>query len=278
MDITLATRNLEQEAAQLIRHVTKGITSKYEGTWTLSVYDTAWISMVSLPNGDWLFPESFRFVLQQQQEDGSWPSYASESDGILNTLASLLAIEKHLEKETDALGATKLNIQQHKMRGLKRVQDALEQWSVKSCVHVGFEILIPALLSLLSGYGVELHFPAETALDIIYKEKMKKFSPEVLYGPHQSTLLHSLEAFAHTVDCSRLAHHKVGGSILGSPSATAAYLMYVPDWDYEAENYLRRCIENGGGSGLGGVPSAYPCEIFEFTWVCPPLRLLTPDH
>lgn len=40
----------------------------------------------------WLFPDSSQYVLDKQLPDGGWESYASDLDGILNTMAALLAI------------------------------------------------------------------------------------------------------------------------------------------------------------------------------------------
>lgn len=42
---------LVQQAQQLVRHVADGCTSIYQGSWTMSVYDTAWVSMIEKPSG-----------------------------------------------------------------------------------------------------------------------------------------------------------------------------------------------------------------------------------
>ncbi|KAF2800648.1 Ent-kaurene synthase [Melanomma pulvis-pyrius CBS 109.77] len=260
-------KQVEQKAEELVQHVAKGCISRYEGSWTLSVYDTAWVSMIEKPDGNWLFPESFKYILQRQIGESGWVSHASEIDGILNTLAALLTIEKHLCKENSLSDLEKSDLQHRKVHGLTFLQNALEHWDVGSCMHVGFEILVPALLSMLEAYGIKLQFPSRPALDAVSFQKSRLFKAEMLYGPYQSTTLHSLEAFIGKVDFLRLRHHKVNGSMLGSPSSTAAYLMNISEWDQDAEDYLRDAIQHGGGFGLGGVPSAYPCEIFEFTWV-----------
>lgn len=68
------------------------------GSATVSIYDTAWVSMIIRPivSGDdeiqWLFPESFSFILDTQLPNGGWGSYLSIDDGILNTMAAMLAI------------------------------------------------------------------------------------------------------------------------------------------------------------------------------------------
>ncbi|KAJ3580527.1 hypothetical protein NPX13_g34 [Xylaria arbuscula] len=66
-----------------------------------SVYDTAWLSMVMKPSSDgtdsdWLFPECFRFIINEQLPCGAWQSYATTVDGILNTSAALLALRTRL--------------------------------------------------------------------------------------------------------------------------------------------------------------------------------------
>ncbi|KAF2688533.1 Ent-kaurene synthase [Lentithecium fluviatile CBS 122367] len=259
-------KELVGQAKALISRVSEGCISQFQGSWTLSVYDSAWLAMIQKPDGKWLFPESFEYVLREQQKESGWFGYACEIDAILNTMAALLALEKHLnwpampDHERD-------DLELRKQHGLKHLKSVLNAWDVHSCMHVGFEILVPGLLGLLKETGITLDFPGKSVLMNLNTRKMKKFSPEILYSRHQNTALHSLEAFIGMLDFERLRHHKVNGSMLGSPSSTAAYLMSVREWDDEAERYLIRCVKDGGGNGLGGVPSAFPCETFEFTWV-----------
>ncbi|KAH9986482.1 hypothetical protein F4779DRAFT_624274 [Xylariaceae sp. FL0662B] len=96
---------------------------------------------------------------------------------------------------------------------------------------------------------------------------MSRFVPESLYGRKPSTALHSLETLGGELDFENIAHRKAGGSMMGSPSSTAAYLMYATNWDSEAETYLCHGIQAGMGKGSGAVPSAYPSMFFEYTWV-----------
>jgi len=132
---------------------------------------------------------------------------------------------------------------------------------------VGLE---PYALDLIAKQGISFDFPARARLFEVRSQKLSKIPPEYLYHKAPSSLLHSLEAFYGdpAFDYDRIAHHKVMGSFMSSPSATAAYLMRCSKWDHEAEAYLRLVIEAGAGRGLGGVPSAYPSTHFELTWVC----------
>src|ERR1700733_10249607 len=69
------------------------------GCFSISLYDTAWLSMVTKVDASgsrrWLFPDSFAYVLRNQSEDGSWATYESPVDGILNTMAGLLSLVMH---------------------------------------------------------------------------------------------------------------------------------------------------------------------------------------
>ncbi|KAF1992816.1 Ent-kaurene synthase [Amniculicola lignicola CBS 123094] len=264
--------SIEGEALNLVIELAKGCTGTYEGSWTSSVYDTAWVSMVQRSDGAWLLPQCFQYVLHEQKDEAGWTGPAT-IDSILHTLAALLAIEKHLEHRKDLSKVDICDLKKRKQFGVGFLEQCLRLWDVETCLHVGFELLVPSLLSMLEGHGIMVDFPGRHKLSELRAQKLKNFRAEDLYGPTQVTALHSLEAFVDMVDLARIRHHKVNGSILGSPSATAAFLMRSPDWDDDMEDYLIRCARRGGGHDLGGMPSAYPAEVFEFTWVS-----MTFDH
>jgi hypothetical protein len=240
------------------------------GNMTCAVYDTAWVSMVSKETGNgtiWLFPECFRYIINSQLPDGSWPSYNADVDGILNTSASLLAIKAHL---VNFYQVTEYNAEElHKSfeLGAKSLDAQLKAWDVEKAVHVGFEILVPTLLRLLEEQGLFFEFTGREALMSLHLLKMSKFKMEYLYSPMKTTALHSLEAFAGQLDYDKVRHHKTFGAYMASPSSTAACLMYSSTWDEESEEYLKWTLASGAGRGSGGVPSAFPSTYFEVTWV-----------
>ncbi|KAJ6438808.1 Copalyl diphosphate synthase-like protein [Purpureocillium lavendulum] len=125
------------------------------------------------------------------------------------------------------------------------------------------------MLNLLAEEDSSLlfEFDAKEALMSIHDLKMRRFWPEFLYGSRQTTALHSLEAFIGKIDFNRVSHHKVHGSMMGSPSSTAAYLMHTSGWDEESEAYLRHVVRAASGQGGGGVPSAFPSTHFEYSWI-----------
>ena len=124
------------------------------------------------------------------------------------------------------------------------------------------------MLNLLVPESVILDCPAKARLLEIRRLKFSKVPAEMLYEM-RTPLLHSLEAFFDDpdTDYDRFSKFKVQGSLMASPSTTAAYLMRTSDWDTEAEAYLRRVLEYGEGSSSGAFPSAFPSTIFETSWV-----------
>ncbi|PYH49308.1 terpene synthase family protein [Aspergillus saccharolyticus JOP 1030-1] len=240
------------------------------GTMSGNIYDTAWVSLVRKPNEGgatiWAFPEAFSTLLQLQELDGSWGSSIARLDTIANTLAALLALQKHAA-DPGEVDAQELNSRILKAKQfLDTALQELNELTVTSILPVSFELRLPAMLDLLEAEGHTFDFN-QTNLVKLQARKMSKIDLDLIFSGPQSSLLHSLEALVGKIDFSGLAQHKVLGSMLGSPSATSAYLMYSPVWDNEAENYIRRAISNGVGLGSGLVAAGYPTTVFEWAWV-----------
>lgn len=242
------------------------------GFMSCAVYDTAWVAMVAKPTAaggrQWLFPQCFDYILDAQQEDGSWPTYAAPIDGILNTAASLLAVKKHADTPHQISTPSPEDLEKRIVRGTAALERLLNAWDVDTTAHVGFEFLVPTLLQLLEEEGIRFAFPGRAALMAQNRAKLAKFKIEYLYTEHKTTAIHSLEAFLPSLDYNKVRHHKEFGALMASPSSTAAYLMSCSPWDDESESYLRDVIKLGAGRGSGGIPSAFPSTYFELTWVC----------
>lgn len=251
------------------------------GSMSCAVYDTAWVSLVTKAVGEnrqWLFPECFDYVLDQQAEDGSWGLTSEGIDGILSTAAALLSCVRHHVEPLNVENTRAKDLEARIERGTDSLRSQLQDWTVSSTVHVGFEVIVPALLDLLAQESIQFSFKGLGDLMKIHEEKLSKFHPDLLYDCERSTVIHSLEAFIGKIDFDKISHHKKFGSMMGSPSSTAAYLMNATAWDDEAEAYLRHVVENAAGKGNGGVPSAYPSTIFEYSWVSSPYCYLAGAH
>ena len=262
----------ETEATALIDSIAETCRNKLPiCSLSASIYDTAWVSMISRSEGaicSWLFPECFEAILQSDIFGCVDTVHSSTVDSILNTGAVLLAVLWH-RRHSETVGCpsfpqdTDLRISSIS----SRLQGTLDGWDVVSSNHVGFEILVPALLQLLAGEGLKFDFSGRQSLYSLYEQKLSRFSPEILYSDTQLTMVHSLEALVGKIDFDRVAHHVLRGSgMMASPSATAAYLIYSSTWDHRAENYLRLVLAHFKLSP-GNVPSAFPTTNFELTWV-----------
>jgi len=258
---------LDDHARDLLRSLTAGLDHPLGiGSFSAAIYDTAWVAMVEKVDESTgerrpLFPECFQYLLDTQLSDGTWKAYSCDLDGILNSMAALLA----LKRRSASLKTPDTELEARCARAQAALQRLMKSWDVGSCDRVGFEIIIPALLRLLQDVGVVIEFPARDALMQLCDAKTAKLYP-LLYGGSQSTLIHSLEAFAGKLHYDKVKHHASPyGAMLASPSSTAAYLIYSDKWDHQAEIYLQQVVDAGGRKG--GVPSAFPTTIFELSWV-----------
>jgi hypothetical protein len=268
-----------QEVITLLRYLTQEYHPKYGfGTVCCNVYDTAWVSMVAKgTNGQkvWVFPECFQAILETQYSDGGWEPEGGDFDRIAGTLASILALKIHLNKETD--NQKKQDINKRIFMATEFLNKHLPQLRAAAAteVPIGAELWFPKMLELLEREGISLESTSVLAwLLPIREKKLAKFPIEALYRPVLTSAAHSLEAFVDIADFGKLHHLKSFGSMLASPSSTAAYLIYSPTWDEDAESYLRHVISFGSGCRSGRVPATFPTHIFELAWVCFPFSFL----
>lgn len=269
----------EESLASAARSLIKRLCESHHGQYGLSttscqVYDTAWVAMVGKTTGStkkWLFPESFHYLLKTQSDDGSWGTHpATKTAGILDTAAALLALLKHLKEPLQIHDVPSNDIRRRIGRASNSLRAQLATWDdVSETNHIGVEIIVPSLLAYLEKEDARLafDFPCKKVLKRMNEEKLSRFRPESLYGNKPSSAIHSLEAFLGKIDFDRVSHHLFNGSMLASPSSTAAYLIEASHWDDEAEKYLRHIGEAGSGHGDGGIPGTFPTTHFEISWV-----------
>ncbi|KAK4163962.1 hypothetical protein QBC43DRAFT_318479 [Cladorrhinum sp. PSN259] len=255
------------------------------GSFSPSIYDTAWLARIRTRDtpSHWLFPQSFIFLLRTQEPDGGWSGNGSQIDGILSTLASLVALKEHHATHVEPQIVNGFHPEDGLEECITKAENILstrlQQWDVEATVHVGFEVVVPALLNALEiDHGTKFDFHGRQKLLSLNRQKLSKLRPEIVYGPQITTLVHSLEALVGCIDFDRVAHHlDQHGSMLASPASTAAYLMHSNKWDDRAEAYLRTVVSSGSGAGSGGVPGAFPSATFELSWILSTLLKATPS-
>ncbi|KAF5618361.1 ent-kaur-16-ene synthase [Fusarium sp. NRRL 52700] len=237
------------------------------------VYDTAWVAMIAKNTDNdkhWLFPECFHYLLKTQAADGSWGNLpTTQTAGILDTASAVLALVSHVREPLQILDISPDEIDLRIEHGVASLKRQLAVWNdVEETNHIGVELIVPALLSMLEKeFGLSIfEFPCSDLLRKMHQEKLGNFDLKKVYGK-PSSLLHSLEAFLGKLDFDRLSHHLYRGSMMASPSSTAAYLIGASKWDDEAEYYLRHVMRDGAGHGDGGISGTFPTTHFECSWI-----------
>lgn len=265
---SLGLPDLDNMAKALIRRLRADFACEVpRSSLSESIHNTAWVSMIPSPSKDtgyWLFPRAFDVIVERQLENGGWSSFERsagqpswETDSIINTMASLLAFLVRQDSGAEVPD----DLEERILRADASLRQMLLSWDISSSDNVGFEVLIPAHLGMLEKYNLRYEFAARPHLMSLYQQKMEKIKPETLYGKGLSTSLYCLEGMVGKIDFDRVAHHKVNGSLLGSPASTAAYLMNTSVWDVDAEAYLRKAMPSNG------AVEVYPSNLFEILWV-----------
>lgn len=259
------SEHLNDRARQLVERLANGCDTRQLGSVSFSVYDTAWVSMISKDN-EWLFPECFRCILDIQSADGGWRTGDSLDDDLLTTLACLIAMVMHV-KAQGSDGCFDLPDLDHRISKAKSYLEAnLRTWNMNATLNIAFEFVFPTLLSILENEQIFFSFPERKALEEVRALKMEKFDEEIFYTC-QNGFLHSLEGLVGRIDFDRISHLKILGSMMAAPASTAAYLIYSSTWDNEAEQYIRDVVTEGPGKGNGEVPTVHPIPVFECSWV-----------
>ncbi|CAK9151075.1 unnamed protein product [Ilex paraguariensis] len=258
--LKVSTSNKIKEHVDKIQSM---LVSMGEGEISISAYDTAWVALVEDINGGGVpqFPNSLQWIANNQLPDGSWgeSNIFSAYDRLISTLACVVALKSwniHPNRIEKGLSFIKENICK------------LEDENAEEML-VGFEVGFPSLMEIARKLDIEV--PDESPfLQDIYAKRNVKLSriPKDFMHTGPSTLLHSLEGMQDLEWEKLLKLQSPDGSFLYSPSSTAFALMQTKDEN--CLRYLNKTVEKFNG----GVPHAYPVDIFEHCWVVDRLQRL----
>ncbi|KAJ7650649.1 Ent-kaurene synthase [Roridomyces roridus] len=244
MHLPTSERLLLDEANSLLCDLLSRHTSNGLGNMSPSLYDTAWVSMVS-KDGQFCFPSAFQYLLDHQAPSGGWEA-TSDTDSILNTLAALLSLVKHQSAGGDAHLASRID------KAELYLSARFDSWDH---FHGGTR-----------RQGIDFNFPGRDELMRLNAAKLSKLQPDMIYN-NFTPLLHSLEGLIGHLDFDRLGHHKRQGHFMASPSSTAAYLIHASVWDDDCQAYLEEVLSQSAKFDRGSVPCAWPTTFFEISWI-----------
>ncbi|KAL5211774.1 hypothetical protein ABZP36_022621 [Zizania latifolia] len=219
-----------------------------------SPYDTAWVAMVPLRGSSQTpcFPQCVDWILQNQQDDGSWSidglsSAAANKDALSSTLACVLALQRwNVGKE-------------HIRRGLNFIgRNFSVAMDEQIDAPVGFGTTFSAMLSLANGSGLEL--PVRQT-DVDRLTHLREMEMEREAGNHsrgrKAYMAYVSEGFGNMLEWDEIMQfQRKNGSLFNCPSSTAAAL--VNNHDDKALRYLHLLVSEFDGV----VPTLYPLNMY----------------
>jgi halimadienyl-diphosphate synthase len=253
-----------RQVASLVHSLLDEVVADQDEYWgggliSPSAYETAWVAMVRDPHDPYAlaFPDALTWLLKQQRRDGSWGFVAPYT--ILPTMAAVLALSKAPRQNRAVVQAA--------ASGERYLRRAFLSWSAASFDTPFFEFLLPVLATELGELGIRLPVPHLDMMLTRSSDKLQRVPLHLLYSG-SSNLIHAVEAFGSLLDYRRLRSVRApDGSYGCSPSATAAVLIYSPEWDEAAARWLRALSARAIGGIKGGMPASHPADAFEAAWV-----------
>jgi len=172
-------------------------------------------------------------------------------------MAALLAL-RHAPQTDSVHKATR--------QAITYLQRMTPSWSLETCDTPYIEFLLPHLSDALEQTGISMPLPEQEAMQARSAAKLGAIPLDSLYRGG-SPLVHVLEAFGDRLDFRRLRDQQSpDGSYGASPAATAAVLLYDPDWNERAASWLTALTHHAFAGQQGAVPTAYPADVFDTAW------------
>ncbi len=230
-------------------------------------YSTAWVAMVpdaaDLSRPAW--PQALQYLRLHQLEDGGWgeSSVCFAHERLISTLAAILAFSTWQEPADAPTIA----------HGVEAIHRYVNRLAVEPEAPIGFELLLPALLSRLEPFGLNLPSTLwSDELKQITARKMSLIGKLEIDYTQPRTWWFSMEILPddRLVEIDERILDKYG-SIATATATTAAYLRALRQHGRDsarAAAFLNHVLN----LGHGGVGFCWPVEIFELTWVLDSFR------
>lgn len=221
-----------------------------------SSYDTAWVSMVPVRGSHQTprFPQCVEWILQNQQDDGSWGVSQSDSsvskDVLLSTLACVLALKRwNVGRENIWRGLHFIG------RNFSVAMD--EQFTSP----IGFNFTFPGLLSLGIDMGLEFPVRQTDVCGILHRREMelKRLAVDSSFG-RKAYMAFIPEGFGNMLDWDQvMKFQRKNGSLFSTPSTTAVALIHK--YNDQALQYLNLLVSEFGSAVPAMYPSMVHCQL-----------------
>ncbi|CAN1223527.1 Ent-kaur-16-ene synthase, chloroplastic [Linum perenne] len=217
--------NLQQHRGQEEKRVRKmkELLLRKEVDISVSPYDTAWVSMVG--NGtDPRYPQSLRWVMENQLSDGSWASHPSDpllvKDSLSSTLASVLALRRWgvgdqlIHRGMDFIGANAWAANDKNQR-----------------TPIGFDITFAGMMESATSLGLNLPINPSSFQQMLRSRDLLVHSElgELAYAAEGLTMTKYSGGGQWKWEEMLRNHQRRNGSLFNSPSTTAAALLHLND-------------------------------------------------
>uniref|UniRef100_K3Y5K7 Uncharacterized protein n=1 Tax=Setaria italica TaxID=4555 RepID=K3Y5K7_SETIT len=217
-----------------------------------SSYDTAWVSMVPLRGSHQspCFPQCVEWILQNQEDDGSWGVNQFDSsvnkDVLLSTLACVIALKRwNVGRENIRRGLHFIG---------RNFSVAMDE---QTTAPIGFNITFAGMLRLAIDMGLEFPIRQTDVHGILHLREMelKRQAVDSSYG-RKAYMAYIAEGLGNMLDWDEIMKfQRKNGSLFSCPSTTAAALIHK--YNDQALQYLNLLVSEFGSA----VPAVYPSKI-----------------